>query len=157
MNTQCTAIIFIRYLTSTNLPPRGETLFHLPLINILEIFADFSSSTWKYSKTFKQQPENIQRLFGLQNCLSRKSPISQKYSRTFRATSSSYQQQQPAAATSSSNQQQQPAGATSSSNQQQQSAAASTSNSNQHQQSTFILPAASTKSTPTSASYHYGS
>ena len=144
MNTQCTAIIFIRYLPSTTLPPRGETLFHLLLINILEKFEDFSSTIWKYSKTFKQQPETIQRLFRLQNCLSRKSPISPKYSKTFRATTSSNQQQEPAAAISSSI------------NQQQQSAAA-TSSGNQHQQSAFILPAASTQSTPTSVSYHYGS
>ena len=120
-----------------------------------------------------QQPENIQRLFRLQSSLSRKSPISRKYSRTFQplaaatssinqqqqppaATTSSNQQQQPAAATSSSNQQQQPAAATSSSNQQQQPAAA-TSSSNQQKQPAFILPAAPTQSTPTSVSYHYGS
>ena len=102
-----------------------------------------------------QQPENIQRLFRLQNCLSRKSSISRKYSKTFQpaATSSSNQQKQPAAATSKSNQQQQPAAATSSSDEQQQPAAAisssdqqaqpaaATSSSNQQQQ-----PAAATSS-----------
>ena len=134
INTQCKAI-FIHLLATVNyLLPRGETLLHLPLINVLEIFKNFSPTTRKYSKTFHQQPENIQRLFRpqncltlessapvniqrlfrLQNCRSRKSPISRKYSKTFR----------PAAATTSSNQQQQSAAATSSSDQQQQSAAA---------------------------------
>ena len=61
--TQCTTIKFIRLLLPTTLLPRGETLFHLHLINILEIFKDFSSTTRKYSKNFHQQPENIQRLF----------------------------------------------------------------------------------------------
>ena len=161
INTQRTAIIFIRFLLSTNLFSRGETIFHLPPINILELFKNFLSSTRKYSKifspaelswpqinnileTFKdffacriflvsthQYPGNIQKL-------------SSKQKQSTAATSSSsnqQQQQQPAAATSSSsNQQQQPAAATSSSNQQQQSAAA-TSSSNQQQQ-----PAAATSS-----------
>ena len=95
--------------------------------------------------------ENIQRLFCLPNCLSRKSSTSQNYSKTFQpatAINSSNQQQQPAAATSSSsNQQQQPATAINSSNQQQQPAAATS----------IILPAAPTRPTPASASYHYGS
>ena len=153
INTQCTAI-FIHLLPTVNyLLPRGETLFHLPPINILERFEDFSLTTRNYSKTSHQQPENIQRLFGLQNCLSlkssapvtiqkllrlqnclsRKSPISRNYSKTFRlaaAINSSNQQQQSAAATSSSNQQQQPAAATSKSSQQQQPA--------------FIIPATPT-------------
>ena len=139
INTKRTAIIIHSLPTDNYLLPRGETLFHLPPINILEIFKDFSPATRKYSKTFHQQPENIQRLFRLQNCLSHKSPISRKYSKTLRPAAkpinSSNQQQQPAAATSSSNQQQQPAAATSKSNQQQLSAAA-TSKSNQQQQST---------------------
>ena len=63
INNQRTAIIFIRLLPPNTLLPRGETLFHLPPINILEIFKDFSSTTRKYSRTFHQQPENIQRLF----------------------------------------------------------------------------------------------
>ena len=93
-------------------------------------------------------PENIQRLFRLQICLSRKlSTIFRKYSKTFgqqsrTAINSINQQYQPAAAaTSSSNQQQQPAAATSSSNnsnQQQQSTATINSN-NQQQQSTAAI------------------
>ena len=66
-------------------------------------------------------PGNIQSLFRLQNCLSRKSPISRKLSKTFQAP-----------ATSRSNQQQQPAAATSSSDQQQQSTATTSCSSNQH-------------------------
>ena len=95
---------------------------------------------WKYSRTILKLVlakflhrlfENIQRLFCLQNCLSRKpSTISRKLSKTAG--------QQPAAAISSSNQQQQPAATTSSSNQQQQPAAA-TSNSNQQQHSTAAI------------------
>ena len=49
--TQLRAIIFIRLLPSTILLPRGETLFHFPPINILQIFKDFPSTTRKYSKT----------------------------------------------------------------------------------------------------------
>ena len=119
--------------------PRGETLFHLPLINILEIFKDFSPPTRKYSKNFRQQPENIQRLLRLQICLSRKSStIFRKYSKTFWAINSSNQQQQSTAATSSSNQQQPPAAAINSSHQQQQSTAA-TSSSNQQQQPAAVI------------------
>ena len=160
INTQCTAIIFIRYLLSTTLLPRSETLFHLPPINILEIFKDFPSKTRKYSKTFCLQnrvsrkssaPENIQRLFRLQNCLSRKSPTSRKYSKTFpAATSSSKQQQQPTTAISSSNQQQQPATAINSSNQQQQSAAA-ISSSNHQQQSTAATSCSNQQQQPAAA------
>ena len=130
-------------LPSTSLLPRSETLFRFPLINIMEIFKDFLAFRIVLA-AFHQYPANIQRLFRLQNCLSRKSSVSQKYSKTFRpassvpaatsnnpAVNSSNQQKQSTAATSSSNQQQQPAAATSSSNQQQQSAAA-TGSSNQH-------------------------
>ena len=144
INNRRTAIIFIRFLayfpqanlSSTSLPP---------------IF-------WKYSKTFHQQPEKIQRLFRLQNCRIRKSStISRKYSKTFRAaTSSSNQKQQPAAAINSSNQQQQSAAISSNqqqpaaairSNQQQQSTAATSIN-NQQQQL-----AATTSFSPTSSIY----
>ena len=134
--------------------PRGETLFHLPLINILEIFKDFSSA-----------PENIQRLFCLQNCLSRKSStISRKYSKTFWAINSSHQQQQLTTAINSSNQKQQPATAINSSNQQQQStptinssnrqhqpstATSSSNSSNQQQQSTAAINSASQQQHPT--------
>ena len=62
------------------------------------------------------------------------------------ATRSSNQQQPPAAATNSSNQQQQPTVAINSSN-----------NHNQQQQPASVLPAAPTRSTPASVSYHYGS
>ena len=52
INNRRTAIVFIHSLPSTTQLPRGETLFHLPPINILEIFKDFSATTRKYSKTF---------------------------------------------------------------------------------------------------------
>ena len=132
MNNRRTAIIFIRFLA------------YFPEANLSS--TSLPSVFWKYSKTFQQNPkifkdfssasENIQRLFRLQNCLSRKSStISRKYSKTFweAAINSSDQQQQSTAATSSSNQQQRPAAAINSSNQQQQSTAA-TSSSNQQQQ-----------------------
>ena len=132
----------------SSLLPRGEPLFHISPINILEIFKDFSPTTRKYSKTFHQHPKifkdfcaskfvlaanhqlysgNIQRLFGQQQ--------------PAKATSSSNQQKQPTAAINSSNQQQQLTAI----NQQQQSTAA-TSKSNQQQQST-----AATSSHPTSS------
>ena len=101
--------------------PRGETLFHLPLTNILEKFKASPTTSRKYSKTFSPAI-----------CLGRKpSTIFRKYSKTFK-------QHQPTAATSNSNQQHQPAAATSSNYQQQQSAA-STSISNQQQQSTAAI------------------
>ena len=164
--TQCTAIIFIRLLLSTTNFPEAK----LSSTFLSPIF-------WKYSKTPHQQSENIQRLFRLQICLSRKSSTTRKYSKTFwainsgnqqqqstAATSSSNQQQQPAAAINSSNKQQQSTAATSSSNQQQQPAAAisnsnqqkrpkaATSNNNQlQQQSAFVLPAPLPPSTTTHA------
>ena len=122
INTQCTAIIFIRLLLSTTNFPEAK----LSSTFLSPIF-------WNYSKTLQQPSESIQRLFRLQICLSRKSPTTRKYSKTFWAINSSNQQQQSTAATSSSNQQQQPAAAINSSNQQQQSTAA-TSSSNQQQQ-----------------------
>ena len=124
--------------------PRGGTLFHLPLTNILEniqrlftnnpkIFKDFFACKF-VSAAIHQQPGNIQRLFCLQNCLSRKSStIFWKYSKTFWAINSSDQQQQLTTAINSSNQKQQPATAINSNYQQRQSAA-STINSNQQQQ-----------------------
>ena len=45
IKTQCRAIKFTRLLPSTTLLPRGETLFHLPPVNILEKFKDFPSTT----------------------------------------------------------------------------------------------------------------
>ena len=110
--------------------PRGETLFHLPLTNILE---------------------NIQRLFRLQICLSRKSStIFRKYSKTFWATNSSNQQQQSTAAINSSHQQQQSTAATSSSNQQQPPAAA-ISSSHQQQQSTAATSSSNQQQPPAAA------
>ena len=131
------AIFFIRCLPSTTYFPEAK----LSSTFLPSIF-------WKYSKTFHQQPENIQRLFRLQNYLSRKSSIiSRKYSKTFWAlTSSSNQQHQPAAATNSINQQQQSAVSTSSSNQLHQPAAAI--NSINHQQQ-------STASTSSSNQQHW--
>ena len=82
INTQCTTIIFIRLLPSTTLLPPGETLFHLPLINIQEIFKDFFACKQALAANY-QQPENIQRLYRLQTCLSRRSTISWKFSKTF--------------------------------------------------------------------------
>ena len=66
IKTMRTAIFIHSLPTANNLLPRGETLFHLPPINILELFKDFSPTTRKCSKTFHHQPENIQRLFRLQ-------------------------------------------------------------------------------------------
>ena len=98
-----------------------------------------------------QQPENIQRLFRLQNCLSRKSStIFRKFSKTFWAINSSNQQQQSTAATSNSNQQQQSTAATSNSNQQQQLAAAINS-SNQRQQSTAATTSSNQQQQPAAA------
>ena len=151
--TRCTAIIFIRLLLSTTNFPEAK----LSSTFLSPIF-------WNYSKTPQQPSENIQRLFRLQICLSRKSSapeniqrlfrlqiclsrklstIFRKYSKTFgqqsiTAINSINQQYQLAAATSSSNQRQQQAAATTainSSNQQQPSTATINSN-NQQQQST---------------------
>ena len=116
---------------------------------------------WKYSKTFRQQPENIQRLFSNNpEIFKDPSPTTRKNSDFFACEfvlaanhqlypeniqrplgqqqstatiSESNQQQQSATAPSSSNQRQQPAAAISDSNQQQQSATL-TSSSNQRQQ-----------------------
>ena len=58
-----------------------------PNIIILEIFKDFSAG--KIVLTAKHQnPGNVQRLFRLQNCLSRKTSLSLKYSKVFSPTSS---------------------------------------------------------------------
>ena len=110
--------------------PRGETLFHLPLTNILEISKDSSTTTRKYSKTFFAckfiLAANYQLYSGNNQRLSGKHSVT--------TINSNNQQQQSTAATSSNNQQQQSTAATSNSNQQQQSTAAI--NSNQQQQST---------------------
>ena len=160
--TRCTAIIFIRLLLSTTNFPEAKlsSTFLSPIF--WKIFKDFLAC--KFVLTTKhQQPENIQRLFRLQICLSRKSStIFRKNSKTFWAINSSNQQQQSTAATSSSNQQQQPAAAINSSNQQQQSTAATSSSNRQQrpaaainssnqlqQQPAFVLPAPLPQSTTT--------
>ena len=143
--TRCTAIIFIRLLPSTTNFPEAK----LSSTFLSPIF-------WKYSKTFQQQPENIQRLFRLQNCLSRKSStVFRKYSKTFSPANLSEpqiincipetfkdflgdQQQQPTATTSISNLQQQPAATINSSNKQHQPAATINSNNQQQQLASAI-------------------
>ena len=138
-------------LPSTTLLPRGETLFHLHLIKILEMFKDFFACKL-VSAANHQHPENIRRLFRLQICLSCKSSISWKYSKTLSSASSiqaaaiiqqAVSQQQPAIIQQAVFQPQ-PA---ISSNQQQQSTAA-TSSPNHHQQAT-----ATTSFRPTSSTY----
>ena len=69
-NNRRTAIIFIRFLA------------YFPEANPSS--TSLSSMFWKYSKTFHQQPEKIQRLFRLQNCLSRKSSAPGIIQRLFR-------------------------------------------------------------------------
>ena len=104
INTKRTTIFIHSLLPSTTYFPEAKlsSTFH-------------PSIFWKYSKTNHQQPEYIQRHFRLQICLSRKSPISRKYSKTLR---------QSAAAMNSSNQQQQKSAVISSSKRQHQTAAA---------------------------------
>ena len=152
--------------------PRGETLFHLPLTNILENIQRLFNNNPELFKDFSSAPENIQRLSRLQICLSRKTSTTRKYSKTFSpanqqqqstaainssnqqqqstaSTSSSHQQQQPAAAINSSHQQQPSTAATSSSNQQQPPAAAINS-SNQQQRSTAATSSSNQQQQPTS-------
>ena len=52
------------------------------IINILEIFKDYLACNFFWAANH-QYPGNIQRLFCLQNCLSRKSIKSWKFSKTF--------------------------------------------------------------------------
>ena len=157
MNTQCTTIIFLRLPPPTTLIPRGQTI--LPTALTL-LFRKISSLLFHQQARKSSAPENIRRLFRLQNCLSRKSPISRKYSKTFRAAatsnhpassipaatsnhpassipaaSSNHPANRIPAATSNI---QQPAAAINSSNQQQQPATAINS-SNQQQQSTAAI------------------
>ena len=54
----------------------------MQIIIILEIFKDFFTCKFVLDPN-QQYPENIQRLFCLQNCLSRKSSLSWKYWKTF--------------------------------------------------------------------------
>ena len=69
INNRRTAIIFIRFLA------------YFPEVNLSS--TSLSSIIWKYSKTFHKQPENIQRLFRLQNCLSCKSSAPGSFQRSF--------------------------------------------------------------------------
>ena len=117
IKNQRTARVFIRFLAYF-------PLFYFSPINILETFKDFFACKIVLAANH-QQPENIQRLFRLQICLSRKSStIFRKNSKTFWAINSSNQQQQSTTVINSCIQQQQSTAATSSSNQQQQPAAA---------------------------------
>ena len=149
-------------------PPRGETLFHLPLTQILKIFKDSSATTRKYSKTLQQQPENIQRLFSnnpkifkdffaCKFVLVANQQQPENIQRLFRlqiclsrksATTREYSK--TFWAINSSNQHQQLAAATSSNNQQQQSAA-STRSSNQQQQLTAAINSSNQQQQSTAA------
>ena len=130
----------VHSLATTNYPTssRRNSPTHSSHLNIQKISSLFFQQQARKSSA----PETFQRLFRLQNCRSRKSPLSGKFSKTFPATaiSSSNQQQQPTTAINSSNQQQRPAAATSSSDQQQQPAAAISSSDQQQR------PAAATSS-----------
>ena len=158
-----------------------------PRRNSLPLFSHHKSGIqswlWIFSKTTSkivlvanlQYPENIRRRFRLQTCLTRKSSISPKYSKTFSPAELSWPQiiktleifreffaskQYPSCNQQlTSNQQQQPAAATSSSNQQQQSTAPINSSNQQWQPATAtsIHPSTSTHATtsihPTSSTY----
>ena len=138
INNQRTARVFIRFLA------------YFPEANLSS--TSLASIFWKYSKTFHQQPENIQRLFRLQNCLSRKpSTIFRIYSKTFWAINSSNQQQQSTAPISNSNQQQRSTAATSSNDQQQQPAAAISNSNQQQQQSTAATSSSNQQQQPAAA------
>ena len=134
VNTECTAIIFIRLLLSATYFPEAK-LSSTSLSSIFwNIFKDFSSTIWKYSKAFHQHAKMFKDFFACRVVIAANHQYPGNIQRLSRpATSSSKQQQQPAAATSGSNQQQQPAAATSSVNQQQQSTAATSSVSQQQQ------------------------
>ena len=124
--------------------PRGETLFHLPLTHILEIFKDSSSTTRKYSKTFS--PANLSEPQIINYSKIFKDFLGNQQQQPAAAINSSNQPQQSTAATNSSNQQQQPAAAINSSNQpaainssNQQQQPAATNSSNQQRQSTAAI------------------
>ena len=137
INNQRTARVFIRFLA------------YFPQANLSS--TSFPSIFWKYSKTFHQQPEKIQRLFTNNPKIVKDfSPTTRKHSKTFSPAKLSKtqiinyipeifkdflgnQQQQSTAAINKSNQQQQSTAPINSSNRKQQSTAA-TSSSNQQQQ-----------------------
>ena len=159
INTPCTAIIFIRLLLSTT---------NFPEAKLSSTF--LSSIFWKYSKTFHQQPEKIQRLFvnnpkifkdffackfvlaanhqlysgKIQRHFRLQNCLSRKSSTIFRKYSKTFW------AINSSHQQQQSTAATTSSNQQQQPAAAINS-SNQQQQSTAATSSSNQQQQPKAA------
>ena len=66
-------------------------LSYLQIILILKIFKDFFACKINFDATH-HYPENFQRLFRLQNCLSRKLSLSWKYSKTFSPAKLSYLQ-----------------------------------------------------------------
>ena len=124
--------------------PRGETLFHLPLTNILEniqrlfnnnpkIFQDSFACRSILAANYQLYSGNIQRLSGQQSETATSNSNQQQKPKA--ATSNSNQKQRPATTINSSNQKQRPATAINSSNQQQQSTAANKS-SDQQQHST---------------------
>ena len=154
--------------------PRGETLFHLPLINILEniqrlfnnnpkIFQDSFACRSILAANYQLYSGTIQRLSGQQSETATSNSNQQQQPKA--ATSNSNQQQQPAAAINTSNQKQQPAAAINSSNQkqrpatnqQQQPKAAFDNNNQLQQQPAFDLPASPPQSTTTYVRYNYGS
>ena len=125
-------------LPPTNLLPRSELLFHLPLINILDIFKDFSSTTRKNSKTNHQHPKIFKDFLSANLSQLQIIDIPEIFknfpsSSSISAATSNHPASSIPAATSNSDQQQQQAAATSSSNQQQRSTASISSN--QQQQS----------------------
>ena len=140
INNQRTARVFIRFLA------------YFPEANLSS--TSLPSIFWKYSKTFHQQPENIQRLFNnnpkifkdfsackivlAANHQLYSGNIQRLFGQSTAAINSSNQLQQSTAAINSSNQQQQSTAAINSSNQQQQSTTA-INNSNQQQQSTASI------------------
>ena len=63
----------------------------MQIIIILELFSDFFPCKIVLDANH-HYPENIQRLFRLQNCLSRKSSLSWKYSKTFSPAKMSWSQ-----------------------------------------------------------------
>ena len=154
--------------------PRGETLFHLPLTNILEniqrpftnnpkIFKDFFACKFVLAANH-QHPKIFKDFFACKIVLAANHQLySGNNSKTFWAINSSHQQQQSTAATNSSNQQQQSTAAINSSNQQQQSTAATsssnqqqqpkaaTSNSNQQQQPAAAINSSNQKQRPATA------
>ena len=66
-------------------------LSQLQIIDILEIFKDFFACK-NFLAATHHYSENIQSLFRLQNCLSRKSSVSWKHSKTFSPAKTSQQQ-----------------------------------------------------------------